>query len=271
MRIFCLAICLLCMAAPTFAASGPVRMSSAVGPVDAGIVPLLAQKYEEKTGIPVIYEKAGTGAALKKAESGGYDLVLADARALEDAFLAAGYGLDRRDVMFNDYLILGPREDPAGIKGLKDAAEAFEKLVADQAPFVTRGDRSGIHMKEMEIWEKTGIRPRSPWYEVFPDGKKGNRAATLYADSRKSYVLADRATHLTLKKSLSIVPLVEGDELLRNNFAVIAVNPATIPSVNAAGAKAFMDWLVSDEAQGIIQAFGVDVYGEPLFFPGAQK
>lgn len=271
MRSLLLILTLLLFAFPAFAATESIRMSSTIGPVDAGIVPLLAKKYEEKTGVKVLYEGAGTGATLKKAEQGGFDLVMVHARKLEDEFIAAGYGMDRRDVMYNDFVILGPREDPAGIKGMRDAAEAFKKIAADKAPFVTRNDMSGTHVKEMQIWEKAGIKPKSPWYEIFEDGKRGNKVTTRFADGRKSYLLMDRATYLTLKNDITLVPLVEGDSILLNYIAVIAVNPAKIPSANAAGAKAFMDWLVSDEAQNIIKSFGVDVYGEPLFFPNAQK
>ncbi len=263
--VFCLFV------SPAFAAESVIRMSSTIGPIDAGIVPRLAQKYEEKTGVKVLFEGAGTGATLKKAESGDFDLVMVHARKLEDAFIAAGYGVDRRDVMYNDFVILGPKVDPAGISGMKDAAAAFAKIAERKAPFVTRGDMSGTHVKEMQVWEKAGITPQGIWYEKFEEGKKGNKATTQYAAERKSYVLMDRATYLTLKKEISLVPLVEGDKILLNYIAVIAVNPEKFPSVNAAGAKAFMDWLTADEAQQIIKNFGVDLYGEPLFFPNAVK
>lgn len=271
MRTFILVLLSIFIATPALAAQQTIKMSSTIGPVDAGIVPLLAQRYEDKTGVKVLYEKAGTGATLKKAEAGGFDLVMVHARKLEDAFIAAGYGMDRRDVMYNDFVILGPAEDPAGIKGMKDASEAFAHLAKAKAAFVTRGDNSGTHVKEMQVWEKAGIKPEGSWYDVFVDGSKGNKATTLYANEKKAYVLMDRATYLTLKKEVSLVPLVEGDEILLNFIAVIAVNPDKVAGVNAAGAKAFMDWLVSDEAQNLIKSFGVDVYGEPLFFPNAKK
>jgi len=264
--LFGLVFCSSALAAPA-----EVRLSSTIGPIDAGIVPLLAKKFEEKSGVKIAFEGAGTGATLKKAQTGEFDMVMVHARKLEDAFVADGYGVDRRDVMYNDFVILGPPDDPAKIKGIKNAAGAFAKIAAAKAPFVTRGDMSGTHVKEMEVWEKAGLKPEGAWYLLFADGKSGNKATTKYADGQKAYTLMDRATYLTVKKEIALVPLVEGDTVLLNYIAVIAVNPARFPKINAAGARAFMDWLVGSEAQGIIKAFGVDVYGEPLFFPNAKK
>ena len=261
--------CMLC--SPALAASSELRLSSTIGPIEAGIVPLLAKTFEEKSGVKILFEGAGTGATLKKAQSGEFDMVMVHARKLEDAFVAEGYGVDRRDVMYNDFVILGPADDPAKLKGMKSAAEAFGKIAAAKAPFVTRGDQSGTHVKEMEVWEKAGLKPEGDWYMLFADGKLGNKATTKYADGKKAYTLMDRATYLTLKKEIALTPLVEGDTVLLNYIAVIAVNPAKFPKVNAAGARAFMDWLVSADGQGLIKTFGVDVYGEPLFFPNAKK
>jgi tungstate transport system substrate-binding protein len=273
MKLSPVALCLcagLTFTGTTFAAD-EVRLSSTIGPVDAGIVPLLAKTYENKTGVKVVFEAAGTGATLEKAKTGNFDLVMVHARKLEDRFIAEGFGRDRRDVMYNDFVVLGSKDDPARIKGMKSAPEAFAAIAGAKSPFVTRDDKSGTHVKEMEIWEKAGVTPEGKWYNRFADGKKGNKATTLYADGEKAYTLMDRATYLTLKKEVSLTPLVEGDRILLNFIAVIAVNPEKIPSINAAGAKAFMDWLVGAEAQGIIKTFGVDAYGEPLFFLNAQK
>ena len=264
------ALCLLLLWPCVASAAAEVRLSSTIGPIDAGIVPLLAKTYEEKTGTKVLFEGAGTGATLKKAEAGGFDLVMVHARKLEDKFIADGFGLQRFDIMYNDFVILGPAGDPAGIKGLPGAAQAFAKLAAAKAPFVTRGDMSGTHVKELEVWEAAGIKPEGDWYDVFADGKKGNKPTTLYAESKQAYVLMDRATWLTVKKELSLVPLVQGDPLLLNYIAVIAVNPEKVPGADQKAAQAFIDWLRGSEAQGIIKTFGVDTYGEPLFFPNAK-
>ena len=254
---------------PGFA--GELRLSSTIGPIDAGIVPLLVEVYAKKTGEKVVFEGAGTGATLEKAKTGKFDMVMVHARALEDAFVAEGYGVDRRDVMYNDFVILGPKADPAKISGMKDAPKALIALAQAQQLFVTRGDKSGTHVKEMEVWKKAGIAPAGEWYHTFADGKAGNKATTLFADKKQAYVLMDRATYLTLKKEISLVPLVEGDPLLMNYIAVIAVNPAKFPDVRAKEAQKFMDWLVAEEAQTIIKNFGVEKFGEPLFFPNSSE
>ena len=248
-----------------------VLMASTIGPIDAGIVTALEDTFRKRTGIEVRHGGAGTGAALEMAKTGSFDLVMVHARRLEDQFVAEGFGIDRRDVMYNDFVILGPASDPAAIRGERSAAAAFARIAAAGALFVTRGDQSGTHVKEMEIWEKAGIKPAGPWYVTFERGAAGNAPTTRYADERQAYVLMDRATVLTLKKDLRLQVLMEKDEDLLNYIAVIRVNPARFNRVNALGAQAFVDWLVSDEAQRLIQSFGVDRYGEPLFFPNSEE
>jgi len=271
MRLIIMLLSLVFLVPAVIAQAGVVRLSSTIGPVDAGIVPLLAKTWEAKSGDQVTFEAAGTGATLEKAKDGKFDLVMVHARSLEDKFIADGFGLYRKDVMYNDFVILGPPNDPAGIKGMASAAEAFKKLASAKAHVISRGDKSGTHVKEMEIWAASGIKPEGDWYEVWPDGAKGNRPTTLYTNEKQAYTLMDRATYLTVKNDIKLIPLVEGDTIMLNFIAVIPVNDAKFPNINAAGAKAFIDWLVGDEAQGIIKAFGVDKYGEPLFFPNAQK
>ena len=237
-------VCLLCLfpfSIPAQAADS-LRISSTIGPVDAGILPLLADTFSQKTGITISMEKAGTGKTLKKAESGAFDLVMVHARKLEDAFVAAGFGVDRRDVMYNDFVILGPA-----------------------------GDRSGTHVKEMDIWQAAGIQPAGTWYEVYADGAKGNKATTLYTDRKQAYTLMDRATWLTLKDTVTVVPLVENDPIMLNLIAIIRVNPDKFPQVHKDAALKFADWLVGDEAQTIIRDFGKDTYGQPLFFPNSDQ
>lgn len=272
----CAVVLVSCFSASLALAAAEIRMSSTIGPIDAGIVPLLARKYEAETGVKVHYEGAGTGETLKKAQNGGFDLVMVHARKLEDKFVADGYGVDRRDIMYNDFVILGPKSDPAEVGGMTDAAEALKKIAAAKAPFVTRGDMSGTHVKEMQVWEKAGfnqdkLAQAGDWYHLFADGKKGNKATTEYADEKQSYVLMDRATYLILKDKISLVPLVRSDRILLNLIAVIAVNPEKFPETRHKEAKAFMDWLVSDEAQEIIKNFEVTKYGEPLFFPNSKE
>lgn len=254
---------------PTGAQPRVVMMASTIGPVDAGIVAALEDAYLKRTGVVVRHVGAGTGAALDMAKGGSFDIVMVHARALEDKFVADGFGLDRRDVMYNDFVILGPAADPARIRGEKKVADALRRLAAAQAPFLTRGDRSGTHVKEVELWEAAGVTPRGPWYAKSERGAAGNAATTRDANGRQVYVLMDRATYLTLKKEITLEVLVERDPVLLNYIAVIRVNPAKLPKVNADGARAFQDWLVSEEAQRIIKSFEVDRYGEPLFFPNS--
>jgi tungstate transport system substrate-binding protein len=254
---------------PACAQPRVVMLASTIGPVDAGIVAALEDAYLKRTGVVVRHVGAGTGAALDMAKTGSFDLVMVHARALEDRFVADGFGVDRRDVMYNDFVVLGPAADPARIRGERKVVDAFRKLAAAQAPFLTRGDRSGTHVKEMELWEAAGVAPQGVWYAKSERGAAGNAATTRDANGRQAYVLMDRATYLTLRKEIALQVLVERDPALLNYIAVIRVNPAKLPRVNAAGARAFQDWLVSEEAQRIIKGFEVDRYGEPLFFPNS--
>ncbi len=166
--------------------------------------------------------------------------------------------------MYNDFVILGPAADPAGIRGERSAVAALRKIAAAQAMFVTRGDNSGTHVKEKELWQKAGLTPTGAWYQVWERGASGNAPTTRYADERQAYVLMDRATYLTLKKEIRDVDLL-------NHIAIILVNSARLPKVNVDGARRFADWLVSDEAQEIIKQFGVDRYGAALFFPNSDQ
>ena len=246
-------------------------MASTIGPIDAGIVGALEDAYMARTGVLVRHAGAGTGAALEMTKRGGFDLVMVHARALEDKFVADGFGVDRRDIMYNDFVLLGPADDPAGIRGQTRATVALENIARAQVPFVTRGDNSGTHVKEKELWEKAGIKPAGPWYVTFERGAEGNAPTTRYADQRQAYVLMDRATYLTLKKEITLQVLVEKDPDLLNYIAVIRMNPAKFPQANAAGAKAFVDWLVSEEAQRLIESFEKERYGESLFFPNSDE
>jgi tungstate transport system substrate-binding protein len=246
-------------------------MASTIGPIDAGVVGALEDAYFARTGVLVRHAGAGTGAALEMTKRRGFDLVMVHARALEDKFIADGFGVDRRDVMYNDFVILGPAADPAKISGEKQVVEALRKIAQGQTLFVTRGDHSGTHVKEMELWKKAGIAPKGGWYVTFERGASGNAPTTRYANERGAYLLMDRATYLTLKKDIALQVLVEKDPDLLNYIAVIRMNPAKFPKANAAAAKAFVDWLVSDEAQRLIESFGVERYGESLFFPNSEE
>ena len=265
-------ILILLFSVPGFA--GTIKLSSTIGPVDAGIIPLLAETYKAETGTDFVIEKAGTGATLNKAKTGNFDMVVVHARALEDQFIKDGFGQNRKDIMYNDFVILGPKEDPAGIKGMKSAAEAFKTIAAKGVPFISRGDMSGTHVSEMNVWKAAGITPdgeKDEWYTVFSLGKLGNGATTDFTDKRNAYTIMDRATYLTKKKGLKIVPLVEGDPILLNLIAAIEVSPKRFPNVNNADVVKFVNWLCEDKAQMIIKDFKVKQYGEPLFFPNSDQ
>ena len=201
-------------------------------------------------------------------------MVVVHAKALEEQFIMEGFGQNRKDIMYNDFVILGPKEDPAGIKGMKSAAEAFRTIAAKGASFISRGDMSGTNVSEMNVWKAAGIAPdgeKDEWYTVFSLGKLGNGATTDFTDKRNAYTIMDRATYLTKKKGLRIVPLVEGDPILLNLIAAIEVSPKRFPNVNNADVVKFVNWLCEDEAQMIIKDFKVKQYGEPLFFPNSDQ
>lgn len=247
-----------------------VLLASTIGPIDAGIVAALEKAYQEKTGVIVRHVGAGTGAALNIGKSGAVDLVQVHAKALEEQFVAEGYGTERIDFMYNDFVIVGPPDDPAGIKGETSATKALQKIADAKALFISRGDQSGTHVKEMEVWEAAGIKPSGDWYKIYEKGSLGNVPTLLYTDEQKAYTLIDRATVITNKEQIkNIEVLVENDEILLNYITLIPVNPEKFPNINAEGARKFVEWLVSEEGQKIVKEFGVDQYGEPLFFPNS--
>ncbi|MBI5846677.1 MAG: substrate-binding domain-containing protein [Nitrospirae bacterium] len=248
-----------------------IMLASTIGPIDAGIVGALEAAFTKKTGIAVEHVGAGTGQALKNAESGKFDLVLVHAKALEEKFVADGFGTKRYDLMYNDFVILGPVADPAKIRGEKSASVALQKIVKSEAMFVTRGDRSGTHMKELEVWKKAGIEPKGPWYIVFEQGAKGNAPTLAYTNEKQAYTIMDRATYITMKQKLTLQILVERDDILLNYMTLIPVNPVKFPQVNNKGALEFVEWLQGREAQTLIRDFGKDKYGEPLFFPNSPE
>jgi tungstate transport system substrate-binding protein len=246
-----------------------IKLASTIGPIDAGIVGALEKAFTKKTGIRVEHQGAGTGKALKMAETGEFDLVLVHARALEEKFVADGFGTKRYDLMYNDFVILGPAADPAKIRGMKDAAAAVKAVAQAQASFVTRGDKSGTHVKELEVWKKAGIEPNGAWYTVFEKGSTGNGPTLAYTNEKNAYTIMDRATFITMKTKIALQILVERDDILLNYMTVIPVNPVKFPKVRHAEAMQFVEWLQGKEAQTIIRDFGKDKYGEPLFFPNS--
>jgi len=181
-----------------------------------------------------------------------------------------GFGTERIPLMYNDFVIVGPAADPAGIKGMKTAVEALKKIAEKGVPFISRGDKSGTHVAEMELWAKAGVKPSGAWYTVYEKGKEGNAPTLAYTDQKGAYTVIDRATFLSLKDKIKLVVLVEKDEALLNFISVIPVNPKKFPKVNNKDTMKFVQWLTDPEkGQKIIMEFGVDKYGAPLFFPNS--
>ena len=247
---------------------GFVYLASTIGPIDAGIVGALEDAFEKDTGIRVRHVGAGTGAALDIAKQGSVDLVLVHAKALEEQFVADGYGLERVPLMYNDFVIVGPASDPAGVKGMKNALEAMKPLAGKAAPFVSRGDNSGTHVAEKDLWAKAGLKPAGAWYQLFAKGAEGNTATLLYTDAQNAYTVIDRASYLGVRDKVKLQVLVEGDEVLLNHISLIPLNPAKLPKVRTRDAAAFADWLTAaDKGQKLIESFGKDKFGQALFIP----
>ena len=265
---FALAILLPCFG---YAQDGKfVLLASTIGPIDAGIVGALEEGFEKETGIRVRHVGAGTGAALKMAEGGQFDLVLAHAKALEEKFIKDGFGTVRIPLMYNDFVIVGPAADPAGIKGMKTAAEALKTIAAKGVTFITRGDKSGTHVAEMELWAKSGVKPAGSWYHTYEQGATGNVPTLLFTDEKQAYTVIDRATQLSVRDKIKLAILVENDEAMLNFMSLIPVNQTKFPRVNAEAAMRFVEWMTSPEkGQMIIRDFGKAQYGAPMFFPNS--
>jgi tungstate transport system substrate-binding protein len=264
------ALLLLAPGSGSAADKGFILLSSTIGPVDSGIVTVLEDRFEKETGIRVRHVGAGTGAALDIARKGNIDLVMVHAKSLEEKFIKEGYGTERIPLMYNDFVIIGPAGDPAGIRGLKSATDALKTISAKNILFISRGDKSGTHVAEMALWGKAGIKPAGAWYRIYEKGAEGNAPTLRYCDQQQAHTVIDRATYLSLKDQIELAVLVEGDEALLNFISLIPVNPKKFPRVNAKDTKKFVQWLTApDKGQKIVRDFGKDKYGSPLFFPNS--
>ena len=269
-----LVLLLLIIPGIALAANGDkfVFLSSTIGPIDAGIVGALEDQFEKETGIRVRHVGAGTGAALEIAKKGNIDLVLVHAKSLEEKFIADGFGTQRIPLMYNDFVIVGPAADPAGIKGLKVATDALKKIMDSSSLFISRGDKSGTHVAEMELWGKAGLKPAGAWYSVYEKGAEGNVPTLKYTDQKEAYTVIDRATYLSIKDQIKLSVLVEGDEALLNYISLIPVSPAKFPKVNNKDTMKFVKWLTSPQkGQLIIRDFGKEKFGSALFFPNSEE
>jgi tungstate transport system substrate-binding protein len=245
-----------------------VVLSTTTSTQDSGLLDVLVPVFERQSGLTLKPVSVGTGQALALAARGEADVVLVHAPALEKKYVAEGTLLNRRLVMYNDFIVVGPESDPAKIRGEPRAAAALARIAAAGARFVSRGDKSGTHLLEQALWKQAGVTPAAPWYI---ESGQGMGATLGIADDRRAYTLTDRATYLALSRRLALATLVEGDRALFNVYAVMEVNPANGPRVNAAGGRAFADFMVAPATQALIRAFGVEKFGRPLFVPIAGK
>ena len=246
----------------------PVLLATTTSTQDSGLLDVLVPLFEKKTGYAVKTIAVETGQSLALGDRGEADVVLVHAPTLETQYLAKGNLINRRLVMHNDFILVGPPADPAGITGMTQAAEALKKIAEKGAQFVSRGDNSGTHNTEKSLWKAAGITPQGSWYI---ESGQGMGATLTIASEKGAYTLTDRATYLVFHKRVQLAILLEGDAPLLNVYHVMEVNPARYPKVNAAGGKTFADFMVSPEAQAVITTFGVERYGQPLFFPDAGK
>lgn len=257
-------------AKPTARPSTPDRLilATTTSTQDSGLLDYLLPQFEKEFNTKVDVIAVGTGQALQIGKDGNADVLLVHARSQEDAFMEAGDGSRREDVMYNDFVLIGPESDPAQIKGSASAVEAFKKIAAAQAPFISRGDKSGTHTKELAIWKLAGIEPAGDWYV---SAGQGMGEVLTMANEQQAYTLSDRATYLSRTKAgLDLVILVEGDSSLLNPYGVIAVNPDKGPQINTKLANSFIDWIISVPVQEKIAGFGKDQFSQSLFFPSSK-
>jgi len=253
--------------APTIRAGTPDRLilATTTSTQDSGLLDYLLPLFEQEFNTSVDVIAVGTGQALQLGKDGNADVLLVHARAQEDAFMEEGHGTRREDVMYNDFILLGPQADPAGIKGMASAVDAFKKMAESQATFVSRGDKSGTHTKELGIWKSAEITPEGDWYVSAGQGM--GEVLTMAAE-QQAYTLSDRATYLARTKSgLALEIVVEKDQSLLNPYGVIAVNPDKGAQINADLAAKFVDWIVSVPVQEKIEQFGKEEFGQSLFVP----
>lgn len=246
-------------------AAEDIRLATTTSTESSGLLKAILPMFEANYGGKVRVVSVGTGAALKLGENGDADVVLVHARPLEDKFMAAGFGSVRKDVMYNDFIIVGPRNDPAGVRGSKDVVAAMKKISASGTKFVSRGDESGTHQMEKRYWKDAAVDPKGAWY--VSSGQGMGQVLTM-AGQFEGYTLTDRATYAAYKDKAGLETLVEGDPKMFNPYGIIAVNPQKHPTVNHRGAMAMVNWMTSSQGQKAIADFRIN--GTQMFFPSAQ-
>jgi tungstate transport system substrate-binding protein len=256
------------LVSPVSGQSRTVILSTTTSTQDSGLLDVLVPMFERQTGYTVKAVSVGTGQALALAARGEADVALVHAPELEKKYVTEGKMSNRRLVMYNDFVVIGPEADPAKVRGEKNAAAALKRIAESASRFVSRGDKSGTHLLELALWKRAGVTPAAPWYI---ESGQGMGATLGVADDRKAYTITDRATLLAFSKRVALKVMVEGDRPLLNIYSVMEINPANGPKVNAAGGKAFADFMLAPETQQVIVKFGVDKYGQALFVPIAGK
>lgn len=232
---------------------------------DSGLLDVLVPMFEKQSGVEVKVVAVGTGQALQLGRRGDADVLLVHDPAAEGEFMAEGYGALRKEVMYNDFVLVGPKDDPASVNGEKSVAEAFARIARQRSPFVSRGDESGTHQKERQAWQKAKVQPEGEWYI---QAGAGMAQVLRMADQKRAYTVSDRATFLAQRQHIDLNILVQGDPPLVNRYSVIVVSQQKHPHVRQQAARKFADFLLSAEGQKAIAGFGKDRYGEPLFFVG---
>jgi tungstate transport system substrate-binding protein len=245
-----------------------VILSTTTSTQDSGLLDVLIPLFEKESGYSVKTISVGTGQALALAAKADADVTLVHAPALEKKYVADGKLLNRRLVMYNDFVVIGPKDDPAKVRQAKSAVAALRAIERAKSPFVSRGDNSGTHALEKSLWKSAGVEPAGPWYI---EAGQGMGATLGITNERNAYTITDRGTLLALGKRISLPILIEGDRALLNIYSVLQVNPANGPRINSAGGKAFADFMVSPRTQKVIQSFGVEKFGQSLFIPVAGK
>jgi len=257
--------CALLLAACDKGERRPVILATTTSTYDTGLLDALLPEFERASGFSVKVIAVGTGEALRMGERGDADVLLVHAPEAEEEFMRRGFGSERKAVMHNDFVLLGPPADPAGVKG-SDTAAALSRIAAARAQFVSRADASGTHKKELALWAGAGVKPGGSWYI---EAGQGMGACLRIATEKQAYILADRGTWLALQGTLDLAVVVEGDPKLFNPYHVITVSQRAHPRVNADGARAFMDFITGAKARALIGEFGKAKYGQPLFVPDA--
>lgn len=267
-RLLLIVVSALSWTAPAQAQSSTVILSTTTSTQDSGLLDVLVPMFEKKTGLTVKTISVGTGQALALAARGEADVALVHAPSVERKFVEEGKMQNRRLVMYNDFVIIGPEDDPARIKGMPKAVEALRRIAETQSRFVSRGDKSGTHVLELGLWKQAGVDPKGAWYI---ESGQGMGQTLGIANDRRAYTITDRGTWLAFQKRVSLPILVEKDRPLLNIYSVMEINPANGPRVNTVGGKAFADFMVAAETQAVIKIFGADKFGQPLFVPIAGK